>query len=894
MEKNKYKISVVIPVYNVEEYLEETIKSVVDQTIGFENNVQMILINDGSPDNSEAICLKYKEKYPDNIIYIKQKNQGVSAARNNGKKYINAKYVCFLDSDDKWEKHAFERIYNFFEKHYNTIDIVDCRVRHFDGDDSYYIYDKRYGSTRIVNANKEYSLTLLNTATTFLKASAIKDITFDDRLKYSEDTKFINEVLLKKCKYGIKHDALYLYRKRQKGNSAVDKRLQEKAYFLGPPNFCFKDLINLSIKKYGKVTNFLQYLLVSNVLWRMRITEVESVLTSSEQAKYLNLIVNMLKHVDDSMIIDRDTSLNNMVYLLSLKYKKNVWDEMILTDKTISFRGYSKKTNDIFKNTVFNRIRLENNKLIIHGRINPFCTNDEFEYWIEDIKTNKKYYPEIQVEKKWCTYSFKNDLIYKEYLFRYEIPIDDKEQVFESFISLKDKGVFKLDLRLKKSFGLSPNYKSYTVIDRKVILSRTEKSLKVEKYNFINYLKKLFICDCDLLKKLKLKTLIKIIYNPLKKGVTMIVGSLRLKNIIILESNPAFSDSTKEVFDKLIEKKVNDKYKIVWFVDNVEPFKDVHIKNVEFIKYFDPGNPRFKKSKYALYCHKHAKIIMDNNRYIQKKNPKQVRIHLVHGSPIKNAIEYNLSMGDTDYVVTQSKFFAPMDSKVRDIDIDKIKPLGFARDDIIYNCKDFKFDKIDQFKDKKKILWLPTYRNHKIIGNKKSGLKYGLACIDNEKELLALNDKLKKRDVILMIKFHPAENTSIIENFNLSNVIILKDEELKKANIVLYQLFSKVDALITDYSSVYFDFGLTKKNVGLAISDIDDYIKNQGDFQYDYKDIVVGNYMYSNDDLLQFIDDVATDKDRTYKKRTETIKRYDDYGDGKAADRIYDLLKKFL
>ncbi len=68
----QFKFTVVTPVYNVEEYLEETLESVLSQTIGFEENIQMILVNDGSPDNSEEICLKYQKKYPDNIIYLKK------------------------------------------------------------------------------------------------------------------------------------------------------------------------------------------------------------------------------------------------------------------------------------------------------------------------------------------------------------------------------------------------------------------------------------------------------------------------------------------------------------------------------------------------------------------------------------------------------------------------------------------------------------------------------------------------------------------------------------------------------------------------------------------------------------------------------------------------------
>ena len=83
----KYKISIVMPFYNSESYIEEAIESVINQTIGFEN-IQLILVNDGSNDNSEKICLKYKNIY-NNIIYIKQENGGVSSARNKCRRKIH-------------------------------------------------------------------------------------------------------------------------------------------------------------------------------------------------------------------------------------------------------------------------------------------------------------------------------------------------------------------------------------------------------------------------------------------------------------------------------------------------------------------------------------------------------------------------------------------------------------------------------------------------------------------------------------------------------------------------------------------------------------------------------------------------------------------------------------
>ena len=93
-----FLFSVVIPVYNVERYLAETLDSVIGQTIGFDK-IQVILVNDGSTDNSEEICLSSRDRYPDNIVYGKKENTDASAARNKGINYIRGKHVNLLESD---------------------------------------------------------------------------------------------------------------------------------------------------------------------------------------------------------------------------------------------------------------------------------------------------------------------------------------------------------------------------------------------------------------------------------------------------------------------------------------------------------------------------------------------------------------------------------------------------------------------------------------------------------------------------------------------------------------------------------------------------------------------------------------------------------------------------
>jgi glycosyltransferase involved in cell wall biosynthesis len=130
-KKYPYKFSIVTAIYNTEDYVSDAIESVINQTIGFEDNVQLILVNDGSTDRSGEICKEYRNRYPNNIVYIEKENGGVSSARNRGLKEVKGKYVNFLDSDDKLSKNTLEEVWKFFEKHYNEIDFVSIPIYFF-------------------------------------------------------------------------------------------------------------------------------------------------------------------------------------------------------------------------------------------------------------------------------------------------------------------------------------------------------------------------------------------------------------------------------------------------------------------------------------------------------------------------------------------------------------------------------------------------------------------------------------------------------------------------------------------------------------------------------------------------------------------------------------------
>ena len=107
------KISIIIPVYNVEEYLEQTIESILNQTL---KDFELILIDDGSTDSSQDILKRYSDEY-DKIKVMYQKNSGPSRARNRGIEAATGEYITFADSDDILPYNSLELRYNAAIEH---------------------------------------------------------------------------------------------------------------------------------------------------------------------------------------------------------------------------------------------------------------------------------------------------------------------------------------------------------------------------------------------------------------------------------------------------------------------------------------------------------------------------------------------------------------------------------------------------------------------------------------------------------------------------------------------------------------------------------------------------------------------------------------------------------
>ena len=159
------KISIIVPVYNVEEYLENCITSILNQTF---KDFELILINDGSTDNSLEICEHYKD-IDDRICIIDKKNGGLSSARNAGLNIAKGEYIGFVDSDDYIHPQMYEILYNEIVK--NNADVVLCNFKEvYNYDENLICYKK--------NAKEDVSIRL------FSNIEALENIDSIDAVKF--------------------------------------------------------------------------------------------------------------------------------------------------------------------------------------------------------------------------------------------------------------------------------------------------------------------------------------------------------------------------------------------------------------------------------------------------------------------------------------------------------------------------------------------------------------------------------------------------------------------------------------------------------------------------------------------------------------------------------------
>ena len=434
MKKSKYLFSVVVPLYNSGDYIEECIESIVNQTIGFQN-IQLILINNESLDEKdEQISLIYKNKYPNNIVYIKQPNNRYFMFRQKGIEYVEGEYVQFTDADDKFQLDTFEQVYDFFKN--NDVNIVIVPAEYFDfrsGMVSGHLENFETGVKDIVFIE---DFMLNDHWYTFFSSNLLLKLDIFKR-NIVTGRCMTNALIVSERYFGYVSTSRYLYRKRSNQNLAIDLvyKNYDSSYILymilNEYLMLLENTLNLSLKIYGFILTYLKN-------WVFSVLEYEilsykfnyenenwsSFMKASNFIyKFINYIMEYDNILDNSSIFNSKLSNYKKLFLLNFKYKPIDKKNNKIDIKYLIQKGILRDRPEEYFSLEYNKINLDEFKNILV----QFCI-------ITPI--------DINIEKVICeTEDFENDAILQG---------TENIQIWDEICFIKYKYILKIDSNIPR------------------------------------------------------------------------------------------------------------------------------------------------------------------------------------------------------------------------------------------------------------------------------------------------------------------------------------------------------------------------------------------------------------------------------------------------------------
>ncbi|EDH2969291.1 glycosyltransferase [Campylobacter coli] len=389
------KYSIICPIYNVEKYLDDFFKSIINQRLDFKNNIYLICVDDGSTDNSAQIIKKYQKKYPKNIIYLYKENGGQASARNLGLKYLkendlNTPWVTFTDPDDFLDRNYFYEVDKFLATHQDDdICMIGCNIIFYHEKQRIYkdSHPLNFKFKNGIQIKENYNLDnfiQLSAASCFINIRYLNKLLFDERLKPNfEDAKFINEYLLENInlKSTFLPKAKYFYRKREDGNSTLDiSNTTLDLYFKVSKQGCLY-LLERNVSN----ENFIQYVILYHFFWQIQYLinspEKLSILNEDEKQEYLNLLDENFYYINSEAIMSLNIQNYNFFYKKGiLNYFKNE----DLSENIAFIESIDDKNDEILVKYYFNdvnhktKILLDNEVAIIkHSKIRQYDLLDK-------------------------------------------------------------------------------------------------------------------------------------------------------------------------------------------------------------------------------------------------------------------------------------------------------------------------------------------------------------------------------------------------------------------------------------------------------------------------------------------------------------------------------------
>ena len=364
-------------------------------------------------------------------------------------------------------------------------------------------------------------------------------------------------------------------------------------------------------------------------------------------------------------------------------------------------------------------------------------------------------------------------------------------------------------------------------------------------------------------------------------------------SLIVFESEGDMSDNAYALYNYLRNNGYLKKYKAVWLVDDTNKYRNCSFGNTEFFKKF-PYKTEPKRAKYLgtckYYIYDHCNMLRD-----AEKRDGQKIIYLSHGGILKKAKAKALDFWNNDeFYITGESFVKGMQDWT-DAKAEQIIDIGFPRLDYFFSPVSSGASEYAgklRLKDYRcVILWMPTYRQstNEDLSEDYNSTETGLPFLGSLETVEEFNSWLSGKNALCIMKIHHLQKKLDIFDKKFSNIVFLSDTDLSDNGVQLYEIIGLTDALITDWSSVAFDYMLLDKPILFTMDDISDYTRSRG-FVCDPTPLFVGYQCVSRDSFYGALEDVLSGRDAYREARNKLLPSVHTHTDGFASKRIAERL----
>ncbi|MEY8390569.1 CDP-glycerol glycerophosphotransferase family protein [Lachnospiraceae bacterium 45-W7] len=902
-EKRSYKVSVVTAVYNVEEYLQEMIESIVHQTIGFQN-IQLILVNDGSKDRSGEICDRYASQYPNNVVTVHKENGGVSSARNEGLKHIRGEYVNFTDSDDLLEEDALEKMYSFLKKNDRWIDVVAIKMMLFGGKEGDHALNYRFNKTRIVELRKDYMHIQMSMCSALIKSSCFENRRFDLGLSYAEDAQVLMDILLDKMRYGVVSDTAYLYRKRVEGSSALDTGRNKAAYYIPcMERFILHSLENARAKR-GYVPRFIQYCCMYDLQWRLKKNPLvyPNVLSKEEEHTYRELIRKALSCIEDDIInAQRYISGGYKAAITLAKEENRGKKEMVLysQDVKICIKDMA-YTAAAFYKVYYEFITVTHKEIVLEGRFRYAVELEAVEVFFKAAggAKDKIFKMEIFDREEKSEYCFDEKIIQAKG-FRCTINREGLPDKIKLQLCLHYQGY---DISWKyidfgKFFPLSSELLCSYMYEDGVLLTYFENELILEKAVSSGRIKK---CEQKLLQELR--ELQEESEENITEGIALRKiyhrrKRLKRKEIWLISDRIGKADDNGEAFFTYMNTFQKNSGIETYFVLDQESEDYERLQQIgKVVPYLSQEHKIL-----ALLCDKIVSSqgedhvfqpFFEQSYFYKDIFHRQKFVFLQHGI-IKDDLSRWLTKANKNisiFVTSTRMEYQSVVNGAYHYDENVVKCTGLPRFDYLY----------DDSETENMITFMPTWRSYLVSAldakeNKRAltdGFEDSSYCqmyrqVFSDQRLYEAADKYGYKIRLMM---HHAMPDACIKYFNCGDKVDVLDRKTRYRKI-----FADSKLVVTDYSSAVFDIAYLRKPVLYFQQDVEEFFSGKHNYDkgyFDYERDGFGEVEYTAEGLVNRIIEYmehGCQLKNSYKKRIEETFLYNDKENCK---RVYVEIRK--